>query len=694
MKGLVAILATLVLSVGVLDAQIEVNTSHAAAVRALAHDPAHHHLISGGEDGKVKVWDIETGMIRRSAQISHLPVHAIAVHPHERQVAVVHSDGRRKFTLTVWDWGRDQELYRHTLAEVPIFLDYSPQGTFLVYTQADFNSLRFLAAQSGRPLPYLRRGFGIVTFATVASSEERIMTYIASTGTITYWEVASGRQLQTASTRPGIDSLAVLENRRFAAGRLNDELIVVDILDGTIRDRYPIENLRQVTVNRANGEIAAVSRSGEQVEIAYFTFDRGRLNRTYRTTPAFPPSVTEVALHGDTLHVANVEGALYRYTVGQRLGRVIAENRVQPITGLASTAGAVHLSTSRQILSMTSDLFGGEEIPLERVERLNVTRRTNPLRGSVGLSTIVQGVPSTETVVLWDSSGRDPVISTYDPATALVRELPLDEHRSLRSFRVADGHLLLLHNNNSLRQVRLDDLQTVFSYTAEGMETAVTVDDALVIGKSRLNPFDSSLVRIDTRTGETVRIDSDTFLVFDMVYDASARLLYTLGLQQTDRGVRTIVTVHRGENFQNRRVIQSYDGEDLDATIALDTRTGHLFTTLGREGVQIWDGRRTVALPTMPHVPRELHITERHLFAVNRDGSLSVWSMRRREPLMNVYLFSDGEWAVLTTDGHYFVPGATAERHLSFNPVSERDARRRTLQDFRLQLPTGRNPGV
>lgn len=694
MKGLVAILAALVLSSGVADAQIQINTSHAGPVRTLTYDAEQRHIISGGEDGKVKIWDIQSGTLLRSTQMSHLPVYAIAIHPRQRQIAVVHSDGRRRFTLTVWDWGRNQELYRHTLAEVPIYLEYSPQGTFLVYTQADFSSLRFLAAQSGRTLPYLRRGFGIVTFATIASSEERIMTYVASTGAITYWEIASGRQIQTAATQPGIDNLAVLENRRFAAGRLNDELIVVDILDGTVRDRYPVQNLHQVMVNRANGEIVAVSRNGEQVEIAYFTFDRGRLNRSYRTAPAFPPSVTELALHGDTLHVANVEGSLFRYTVGQRLGRVVAENRLQPVTGLASTADAIHLSTSRQIMSLSSDLFGPNEIPLDRVGYLNVNHRNNPLRGSVGLATITHGVPATESVVLWDSSGRDPVISSYDPATTIVRELPLDEHRSLRSFHVTDGHLLLLHTNNSLRKVRLDDFRTVFSYSAEGMETAVTVGEALVIGKSRLNPFDSSLVRIDTRTGETVRIDSDTFLVFDAAYDTSARLLYTLGLQQTDRGVRTIVSVHRGDNFQNRRVIQSYDGEDLDATLALDPRTGHLFTTLGRDGVLIWDGRRTTTLPSMEHVPRELHLTDRHIFAVNRDGSLSVWSLRRREPLFNVYLFTDGEWAAVTADGHYFVPGDAAERHLSFVPVSERTARRRTLRDFRLYLPTRRNLGA
>lgn len=687
MRRTTAVFAVLLVAVASLSAQIQVNTSHAGPVRALLYDAAHQYLISGGEDGKVKIWDPDTGLLRRSMQVSHLPVHSIAAHPTRTEIAVVSSDGTRRFDLTVWNWQENRKLFSHTLPEIPNFLDYSPQGSFVVYGQTDFNSLRFLSAQSGRSLPYLRRGFGIVTFATIASSEERIMTYTESNGSITYWEIVSGRQVQTATTEAGIENLTLLTNRRFAAGKLGTELVIVDILDGRIRDRYPMSNIERIMVNQVTGDIAVLSR-GRQLEIAYFSFERNQLSRSYRTSPAFPAGVTDIALHGQTLHVAADDGSLYRYMVGSRLGRTVAENRIEPAGGIAFSDQTVHMSSTRRITSITSDLFGPDGIPLSRVRYLDVATVPNPLQGSVGLLTIAYGTPAAQRIALWDASGRNPVITLFDPYTTLFRELPLDEHRSVRSLHATENHLLLLHGSNSLRKIELRTLETVFSYNADGMETAVSTDEqTIVIGKSRLDPFDSALLRIDTRTGETVRIDSDSFLVFDIVYDHTSQLLYSLGLQETSSGVRTTVTVHRGTNFQNRRIIHSYEGEDLDAAIELDPRSGWLYTSLGREGVVVWDGRRTTTLPRFEHIARELRIAGRHLFAINRDGSLSVWHLRTGEAVMTVYLFTDGEWAVITADGYYFVPGAAAERHLAFTPTSERDARRRQLQEFRLVLP-------
>ena len=688
MRRSIALLAVLLLATAALSAQIQVNTSHAGPVLALEYDAGRQHLISGGEDGKVKVWNLDSAGLRRSIQVSHLPVHTIAVHPGQPEIAVVHSDGRRRFSLSVWNWHENRMLFSHNLTEIPIFLDYSPQGNFLVYGQTDFNSLRFLSAQSGRTLPYMRRGFGIVTFATIASSEERIMTYTESDGSIIYWEIVSGRRVQSTATEPGIDKLTLLTNRRFAAGQLDNELVVVDILDGRIRDRYAINGIDRIMVNHANGDIAVLLRRGRQTDIAYFTFEGNRLYRRHRTSPAFPPSVSQVALHGESLHVASDDGSLYHYSVGSRPGRTLAENRIEPVTGIAVTNQTVHISTARAITSIDSDMFGLAEVALDRVQYLDVTSRPNPLRGRVGLSTILYGTAADQRIALWDTTGQNPVITSFDPATALFRELPLDEHRSLRSLHTAEDHLLLLHDNSSLRKVELQSFDTVFSYRTDGMETAVSIDEqTIVIGKSRLNPFDSSLLRIDSQTGETVRIDSDSFLVFDMAWDQSARLLYTLGLQQTATGVRTNLTVHRGTNLQNRRIIHSYEGEDLDARIELDPHSRRVYTSLGREGVVVWDGRRTTTLDAVQHVARDLRVAGRHLFAINRDGSVSVWNLRSGEPVMNVSLFTDGQWAVITAEGYYFVSSPQAERHLSFAPTSQRDARRRRLQDFRLVLP-------
>ncbi|TVR01999.1 MAG: hypothetical protein EA403_09525 [Spirochaetaceae bacterium] len=670
-------------------AQIRVNTSHSGAIRTLLHDARTGRLLTGGDDGKLKVWDYSAGELQRSIQISSLAIHQGTLHPSLPQVALLVTDGRRRFTLEVWDWEQERRLFTQTLPEAPIFLTYSPRGTFLLFAQNEFNSLRFLASSTGRSLPYLRRGSGIVTFATVASSEERIMTYTPSDGVITYWEVVSGRQVQTISTAREIDQLSVHTNRRFAVGRLDNELVVVDIVDGTLRDRFPMSGIERILVNQVNGDVAVMTRSGRQIEMASFRVsERGRLSRAMSTVPTLPSGLTQATLHGDALFVATGDGTITTFESTDRRGRTIAENRVQSVTGFAFTEGTVHLSTAQQILSLRSDLFGETDVAVNRVRTLDVTTRRMPQPGTVRLSAVTGPDSDESRVVVWDTSGRNPELATYAAVAPALTTIPLDSARVTKQVVSADGRLIVLHDQTTLRRIDPDTGSTDFTYTGEGMEALVAVGDTIVIGKNRANPFDSALMRVDTRTGETVRIQSDNFLIFDLVYDRARGVLYTLGLQQSGSVVRTTVTVHRGANFENRRTISTYDGEDLDARLSLDPATGRLFSSLGMEGVSVWDGRRLTRISAVAHVPRALYVANRHLFSINRDGTMSVWDLRSGDPLLTFYLFRDGNWVAVTTDGYYFASHSRAEQHLSLLAAPGRTGRRRTLEDFRLILPT------
>ncbi len=689
MKRSALVVVLLVVATLGVSAQIRVNTSHSGAIRTLLHDARTGLLLTGGDDGKLKVWDYSAGELQRSIQISHLAIQQGALHPSLPHVALLVTDGRRRFTLEVWDWEQGRRIFTQTLPEAPIFLTYSPRGTFLLFAQNDLNSLRFLASSTGRALPYLRRGFGIVTFATVASSEERIMTYTPSDGVITYWEIASGRQVQTISTAREIDQLSVHTNRRFAAGRLDNELVVVDIVDGTIRDRFPMSGIEHILVDQVSGEVAVMTRSGRQLELAYFRVsERGQLTRAVRTVPTLPAGLTQAALHGEALFTATGDGTISAFESSNRLGRTIAENRVQSVTGFAFTEGTVHLSTAQQILSLRSDLFGRSDVAVNRVQTLDVTTRRMPQPGTVRLSAVAGPDPEESRVVVWDTSGRNPEIATYAAVAPSLTRIPVDAARATKQVVSADGRLIVLHDQTMLRRINPETGSADFTYTGEGMEALVAVGDTIVIGKNRANPFDSALMRVDTRTGETVRIQSDNFLIFDLAYDRARGVLYTLGLQQAGAVVRTTITVHRGTNFENRRTITTFDGEDLDARLSLDPSTGRLFSSLGMEGVSVWDGRRLTRISSVSHVPRALYVANRHLFSINRDGTMSVWDLRSGDPLLTFYLFRDGNWVAVTTDGYYFASHPRAEQHLSLIPGSDRTSRRRSLEDFRLILPT------
>jgi len=62
--------------------------------------------------------------------------------------------------------------------------------------------------------------------------------------------------------------------------------------------------------------------------------------------------------------------------------------------------------------------------------------------------------------------------------------------------------------------------------------------------------------------------------------------------------------------------------------------------------------------------PRELAVGERYLAGVNSDGTITIWDPTSLEPVVDLYLFRDGEWLAMDTAGGY-VASAGGARYLA-----------------------------
>ncbi|EJD38212.1 WD40 repeat-like protein, partial [Auricularia subglabra TFB-10046 SS5] len=71
---------------------------HSGPVTAVAFSPAGKHLISGSEDGSVRIWDINTGTTIGILQGTQ-PVQYVAVSPDGSRIVTGSDDG----TVRVWD---------------------------------------------------------------------------------------------------------------------------------------------------------------------------------------------------------------------------------------------------------------------------------------------------------------------------------------------------------------------------------------------------------------------------------------------------------------------------------------------------------------------------------------------------------------------------------------------------------------
>lgn len=86
-----------------LCAQIASLEGHKANVTSLAFQYAAQWLVSGSEDGKIKLWDLRTKGVQREYVHKH-PVNDVIVHPNQGELISCDQNG----SIKIWDLAANQ----------------------------------------------------------------------------------------------------------------------------------------------------------------------------------------------------------------------------------------------------------------------------------------------------------------------------------------------------------------------------------------------------------------------------------------------------------------------------------------------------------------------------------------------------------------------------------------------------------
>ncbi len=175
---------------------------HTARVSALVFASDGTLLASAGHDGKVHLWDITGRKPRGSLTLGTGRVAGIAFHPDGRMLAVNAGPAGGKGTLTLWD-ARARRLRRTLRGETsPLSgVALSPDGNTVVCAGRD-NSLRLWDTRTGREMKPLRGHTAPVTSVAFAPSG-RPLASGSLDGTVRLWDLAEGTSLDTLEAATG-----------------------------------------------------------------------------------------------------------------------------------------------------------------------------------------------------------------------------------------------------------------------------------------------------------------------------------------------------------------------------------------------------------------------------------------------------------------------------------------------------------
>jgi len=682
---------------------VVLDSGHTKTVNGITTDSNGRYVFTASDDGSVKVWNAQTGDLLTTLRVSHLPVVELAVNSSRNELAVVVSDGGLYFNLSAWNWTTGKKMFSRALTEVPLFLQYSPQGSFLLYGRTQWDSLIFLDSSDGHQLDYLPTGFGIVQFALISSSERTLMTYAPSSGNFIYWDLDSGTRKATVTSVPNLTNLVTVSDA-YVAGSIGNELTVVNIVTGAVVAQVSLgSSIQSITCEPNTEQIAVLYTSGGSATanqttssattgatgnaFALYSLQNGSLNQSYFAAASAPEDVSAISLVNGNVLYGNHKGEIWSQSPYSTNPQLFSRNIIVPVTDIAFSDDRFFAATNNGLISVQSDFFNPSRPPLDQISRVVQTSAANPLGAQSGLLSLSNG-----RLFLWDNASTGGQLMQLGPTTLGVTNTTATFAGPIQDLDPAANQILSLEQNGVTRIIDPYSFNTLFTFSSVGTICAAYTKNWIVLGKNDANIFGSSLIRISPTTGETVRIDSSDFLTFDLAFDPVHNVLYSLGLQHRNGNEVTVLTEYSGADFTQATTLATYSGEDLQATLTYDQHSQKVFTTIGFDRVQVWDGQKLTQLADSGKIPRKVVTWHGRVYGVNRDGSVSVWDSDSGRHLFDFYVLTDGSWVILSPNG-YFLPSSVGNptQYLRIVPPlssinSSTDTSNMRLQDFMLKI--------
>lgn len=643
--------------------RVAVNTGHNSPVNTIVWDETSGFLFSGGDDGVVHIWNPDTKDIVDTIQVTHLSIIKLSVNPVEPQIAVLETDSINTFKLSVWDWRKKERLYTRVLKEDPLFLKFSPQGSFVVYGETDWQSLTFLNSLTGFRLPYLQQGFGIISFVEISTSENTIMTYNASSGMITYWDlqVNSRKPKLQVQSIPDLTSISMI-TKRYMIGAANDEIVVIDAVTGEKTASYFQPNIRKIEVNPLNGDIICYGYSDEEPFLTLLQYFQRSLIKNYYNPRNISASINDFTFYNNRLFAADESGEIMYYlpVSGTRLN--FSDRNLLEISDIAFSDNSMHIATENTILTLTSDFFSKNLLGAPDVTYVREKYFSNPLQTAIGLETYYGG-----DLLLWKKSDEPGVFTSFNPYSGFTKLKYENFGFPLLSFDFIERTIITLEDDGTIRLINPATEAVEFQYSSIGIQSVILIPGkAIVAGKNVTNSYESPMLHINPYTGETIGIEDPVFILYDLTYDSRKDVLYSLSLRRSRDIAFTEIKAHYGERYETADKIISYNLPDLEGDLIVDTASSNLYTSAGYSGVRMWDGKTSMNFEKVDHIPRKLFLDKNYLYSLNRNGSISIWFKGSGKHLLDFYIFEDLGWLGVTKTGLYFTDSARkGERHIT-----------------------------
>jgi len=176
--------------------EVRTFTGISANVTAVAFSPDGSLILSGHNDGTLAFWEVSTGQKIRKIKGHATWIHTVAFTPDNRLAL----SGSNDLTVRIWEAASGRliktlkGLRRGRMQNVPTTISFSPDARFVLLSGID---MEIREVSTDRVIRRIMGGYAVKTINAAFSPDGRFFSTLDNWGTLTLWEVSSGRMIRT-----------------------------------------------------------------------------------------------------------------------------------------------------------------------------------------------------------------------------------------------------------------------------------------------------------------------------------------------------------------------------------------------------------------------------------------------------------------------------------------------------------------
>ena len=622
---------------------IVINSGHSHSVQNFSS--IGNKLYTCDRRGTLMVWDLEKKELLKKLQISYLQIRNMAVNSDGTRVAVVETDTISSFKLSVWDLVNNKKLFSHKMQGLPLFIEFSPGGTYIVYSKTDWNSLTFLDTEKGYEVPLMFGDYGIVSSIYITASEKTLMFY-SPAGTIQYWNLSNGKiKTDPIRTRRDLYSIQMTEDGALMTAADNDNLYLINLRNGKELFSLKSTGIISSAINNTAQELIVLQKNNNKYTVSILKIIRTQGKETLIPvkTIELPDNIVPdsgFTVIDNEIYLSGTNGEIISLNLRTEILGIFSENIIASISDIKILNGKLLLATNKNIISIDTDILVNPENINNGITIL-LEQFNNQYMEETGI------VTDNYNFYLYPKANKKGELNIFRKGkfTPLISNFS----SSIISAEYVDGKFITLEKDGSCQIINSNTGETIFKYSSFGINSIESVfNNNLIAGRNRTTFLKSPLLHINPNTEEVVPIEESNIIIFKMDYDNITRTLYTLGFEERKSGMLTVLKAHTGSSWELTDTIMTFPGEDQTGSFVVDESKSRIYLSIGNSGLIMygWDGFTDMG--NSNHIPKTLYVNNDLLVALNTDSSLSFWNTINGKLLFNFYLLKTGEWIAIT----------------------------------------------